>query len=367
MVTGSHIPADRNGIKFYFPDREILKKDEEPILSLWRELRGKAHVPDGLDVKLTVEASGFEERYTKFLGYEALKGLKVVFWEHSSVARDMFMRVLRALGAEVMGVGRLNAFTPVDTEAVDNADELAQFIRVNGANALVSTDGDGDRPLLLDENGQMLRGDSIGALVCRLLNADFVATPISSNSLVDEYLGPQVKLVKTKIGSPFVIEEILRARDAGYERVMGYEANGGFILGSSLSMGGRVIESLMTRDSFLPVLVLLAEASRRGVTLSQLSKELPSRFSESGLLRPLEMEKATLILAKSREIVESLGVGRILDLNVLDGMRYLLEGGKVVHLRPSGNAPEFRIYTEAASSLEAKELLKLAMSCIARA
>ena len=96
MVTGSHIPADRNGLKFYVPNGEITKQDEVAILAALG--RPKATHPQGSLHRFDA-SSAFVERYENAFGASALKGLRVGVYEHSSVARDLLMDVMTRLGA----------------------------------------------------------------------------------------------------------------------------------------------------------------------------------------------------------------------------------------------------------------------------
>ena len=148
-------------------------------------------------------------------------------YSHSAVGRDVLMRILTELGADVTQVGRSGHFIPVDTEAVD-ADtraRIADWVKEHRLDALVSTNGNSDRPLLADETGRVVPGDILGQITAQSLGARVVVTPVSSNSGVTQKGFRAV--IRTAIGSPFVI--------AGMEKaggdVAGYEANGGFLLG----------------------------------------------------------------------------------------------------------------------------------------
>ncbi len=136
--------------------------------------------------------------------------------------------------------------------------------------ALVSTDGDADRPLVADENGVFLRGDSLGLLTARFLNADAVVTPVTSNTAI-ELSGLFAKVYRTRVGSPYVIEGMEQAVKDGYRRVVGFEANGGVLLGSSVTTDSGQLDALPTRDAMLPILSVLGMAAKDGVALSKLS------------------------------------------------------------------------------------------------
>lgn len=119
----------------------------------------------------------FYERNARLLSGGALAGLKVGVYEHSSVARDLIAMLLLRLGADVVPLGRSEIFIPVDTEALSPQTiiSLEEWAGSHGLDAVVSADGDGDRPLIADEMGRPLRGDLIG-----LMTAGFSAQRPSS-------------------------------------------------------------------------------------------------------------------------------------------------------------------------------------------
>lgn len=382
MVTGSHIPADRNGIKFNLPTGEIAKADEEAITRRHGELRAAgagAALFDAAGQLLQVPELGapnpepaeeYVQRYRRFCPPAALAGYRLVVYEHSAVGRDLLGRILRELGAEVLPVGRSDRFVPVDTEAVEDLDTLAAWVRAPHADALVSMDGDSDRPLLLAADGRMIRGDVLGILAARFLGADAVATPVSCNSAL-EASGwfPQVR--RTRIGSPYVIEGMQQALARGCRQVVGYEANGGFLTATEFRQGADVLAPLPTRDAVLPVLAVLLLARREGRTLAQLLDSLPPRYTASGLLRETPSETGQAIVAAALAAPENFAreyfaalAGPLAGCDATDGARLSFAAGRVIHLRPSGNAPEFRCYTEAASEAAARELNERVMAIV---
>lgn len=371
MVTGSHIPSDRNGMKFYLTSGETLKDDDSKILSLYRELLSTNYKfelfdsygsfiaqrkPNVCNAKEQCEAA-FANRYLNFFGSNALDGLSIIFYEHSSVGRDILPSLLRSLGANVTTKGRCSNFIAVDTEALGSVELLAEWVKEAKADALVSTDGDADRPLVIDETGAPVPGDTLGMLACQYLNIEALALPISCNSSINELRGLQ-KICFTKIGSPFVIDELDKLART-FKRVAGFEANGGFILKSSLPG----LKNLGTRDSVLPVLCALKKA-KEGRRLSQIANEVNKRFTSNVLVRNCEPAMSQKILAAvvSNPVTIFNTIAQCsptdLTINQLDGVR-LTSRDFVVHVRPSGNAAEFRCYTEAPT----KELaLQLAVS-----
>jgi phosphomannomutase len=155
--------------------------------------------------------------------------------------------------------------------------------------------------------------------------------------------------------------------ETGGRCVVGYEANGGFLTASPIERIGRTLSPLPTRDAVIVALALLGDARSRGVTVSGLLGQLPPRFTASDRIKafPTELSRTRIQslcsgdLARDQIAIESaLGpaFGSVAELETTDGLRITFESGEVVHLRPSGNAPELRCYTEADSDMRARQL-----------
>ena len=367
MITGSHIPFDRNGIKFYRSSGEITKQDELDIS------QAHAMLPDVIADRSLPELNRsayqhYIDRYVQFFPKQALSGLRLGFYEHSSAARELLPEILKTLGAEVISIGRTDEFVPIDTEAVSEHDaRQAQKWALNvGFDALLSTDGDADRPLLGDERGHWLRGDIVGILCARYLDAKAVATPVSSNTALE--MCQHFTVLRTRIGSPYVIAGMETLTEQGYQAVVGFEANGGFLVATELTKQGRSLQSLPTRDAILPMLALLAMTKERNITLSELSQDLPPRYTASDRLPAFATEKSRLLLntlANSHAAVQDLLgdlCGVLVSQNLTDGLRLFFENGCIVHFRASGNAPELRCYAEADTQARADELVQVCLS-----
>lgn len=366
MVTGSHIPDDRNGIKFNRAKGEILKEDESAIRAQSVLIPPERFDSTGAlfaqqpDLPVAVDAtSPYLERYLDFFGAGALEGLRVGVYQHSSVGRDLLVSIFQGLGADVLVLGRSEIFVPVDTEAVRPEDvALAKtWAAEHALDAICSTDGDADRPLISDETGEWVRGDVLGILCARFLGTRSVVTPISSNTALEKSRWFE-HTVRTRIGSPFVIEGMQQALAKAEGPVCGYEANGGFLLASPVEREGSVLTALPTRDAVLPMLALLATAKSDKSKVSALVNQLPARFTYSDRIKnfPTALSQAKIgsLSAgdfKQRkaefELLFGSVSGSVAGFDETDGLRVMFENGEVIHLRPSGNAPELRCYTEA--------------------
>jgi len=386
MVTGSHIPDDRNGIKFNLPTGEILKADEDGIrvqdvtlpLGLFDGAGALVRSrPSALPAEEATAYDAYVARYLDFFPKGCLEGLRVGVYEHSSVARAVFVDVLSGLGAQVSRLGFSERFIPVDTEAIRPEDVVLarDWAAGGGFDALVSADGDGDRPLVADEHGAWLRGDIAGILCALELGARGVVTPVSSNTAV-ERCGAFERVLRTRIGSPFVIEGMHLLSAEGLTPVAGYEANGGFLLDSPIERDGRTLAALPTRDAMVVAVSILAAARKQGRPMSSLAGDLPQRYTYSDRIKdfPSEVSRARLAAlssgdpARDRAGVEAEFADRfgpVASLDSTDGLRITFTSGEIAHLRPSGNAPELRAYTEADSPERAAEMNAVCMEVLA--
>jgi phosphomannomutase len=440
MVSGSHIPFDRNGIKINKSVGEVLKSDEPGITREVERVRTEEYGRTKMSTAFTpagmLETSPdlppvdrtAEERYVRrFVASFAaggLSGLRVLVYQHSAVGRDILGRILGELGADVVTAGRAETFIPIDTENV--TDELLD--RLEGlmaaaaggrpVDAIVSTDGDSDRPLVAavvpepDAHGRHARflpGDLLGIVVAEYLHADAVVVPISANDAVERRMNERgVLLRNTKIGSPYVVAGIDELGRVGtHARIVGWEANGGFLIGSAIPCARGVLGALPTRDSTLPILANLFAAMESRIGLAAVWSRLPARSGRAGLIDnvPVEVSKAILthlvppgdtievgfegrgLVDRSRPgeaptplaepaagiwragkatlarfFTPALGFDDIVRINVLDGVRIHFKSGDVAHIRPSGNAPQLRIYANSDSQARADRIVELGLS-----
>ncbi len=364
MVTGSHIPNDRNGIKFNKPAGEILKEDEAGIMAQTVEMEGGStpSEPDLGPADPSAEEA-YLERWLSVFPPDFLSGFRLGVYQHSAVGRDLMIKIYTALGAEVTPLDRSETFVPVDTEAIREEDvqKAAAWSEQYGFDAILSTDGDGDRPLISDERGKWFRGDVAGILCAEFCSADTVVTPVSCNTAV-ELSGKFKQVRRTRIGSPYVIEAMAEEADAGGPCVVGYEANGGFLTASDVMVGNKVLFPLPTRDPIIVHLALLGLAGRSGVSLSNLGSSLPPRFTFSDRVKGIPAEQSLQLIKRlvngGRKAIEETfpWLGPVSSIDTTDGLRIIFGSNEILHLRPSGNAPELRCYTEADSEARAVDI-----------
>jgi phosphomannomutase len=430
MVTGSHIPDDRNGIKFSKASGEVLKEDETPILRNVKSAREEAYATwedaglyredgmfkqaEGLPQASDVALALYEKRYLDFFPGKPLAGKKIVFYQHSAVGRDLLPSILQGMGAEVVLAAHSDSFVPVDTEKVseETIRLLAEMADKHKPFAVLSTDGDSDRPLFADERGRFLPGDKLGALAALYLRPDFVAVPVSTNDAVVKTLKKEgMRVAQTRIGSPYVIKAMMdRGQENPSDGLASWEANGGFLTGSDWTLDGKPLAALPTRDAFLPVVAAILLAGREGLSLSALiAKKLPSRSTNAGVIdntspgcekytasmgrqiiatfspadpslsqvdyspsavtvtKGLETSPASSAARKElfeiKEVIgkyfsAEYGFAEIESVNFIDGIRIGFADGNIAHMRPSGNAPEFRIYAEADTLEKAMDIVE---------
>ena len=225
---------------------------------------------------------------------------------------------------------------------------------------------------MADENGEWLRGD-VGGILCSIfLGAQELCIPVSCNTAAEK-CGLFRKVRRTRIGSPYVISEMIVAEKQDSScHVVGYEANGGFLLQTSVLKAAKKLVALPTRDALIYLLGITILSKQQGMSLSQLVAKLPQRYTYSDRLQnfPQESSKRILDLFSENLSKEALqnqanlsfnSVGNLVSTDYTDGVRMIFDSNLIIHLRPSGNAPEFRCYTEADSIVRAKEVNQLVM------
>jgi phosphomannomutase len=260
---------------------------------------------------------------------------------------------------------------PIDTEAhrPEDVATIREAVTSGGFDALVTTDGDADRPLVADGTGRIVRGDILGLITARYLGIDTVVVPVTAGSALAQ--AGFRRVLRTRVGSPFVIAGMAQAQREGARSVVGFEANGGFLLGSDVALGDKTLAALPTRDAVLPILATLAATRAAGLPLAELVASLNAGETASDRLPNTPAEHSGALLGRlgqeafRREFLRPIGTPLAVDAQ--DGVRIELDGGRTIHFRASGNAPELRCYAEAGSAAEAQDLVRWGLAAAAAA
>ena len=131
-----------------------------------------------------------------------------------------------------------------------------------------------------------------------------------------------------------------------------------------------------TRDAVILHLAILLLSIEKNITISELVSEMPQRFTHSNRLKEFPTEKSSdkinaLYTGNESRDKETIGAifgeqfGPVSSFDTTDGLRITFESDEIVHLRPSGNAPEFRCYNEADTESRAIEMSEICMDIMA--
>ncbi|MCP5533849.1 MAG: phosphoglucosamine mutase [Akkermansiaceae bacterium] len=280
MITASHNPYEDNGLKIFGPDGYKLNDELEGLIE--RHIMGLEPEPPPLPPRQIGKAHRIDDargRYIEFAKHTAdsvpLHGLKVVVDCGHGAAYFIAPLIFKELGAEVITTGiqpdGLNINSGAGALYPDNAGEL---VRRFNADLGISFDGDADRVIFTDANGQVVSGDRILALCAiglkeqgRLKKDTLVATVMSNLGLRESLEKHGIKLEITGVGDRNVIECM---RKNGY--TFGGENSGHLIFA----------EHATTGDGILSALQVLRMMHERNMTLAQLATvldEFPSQLA----------------------------------------------------------------------------------------
>jgi phosphoglucosamine mutase len=326
VITASHNPASDNGFKFFGPSGMKLSDEQElAIEALIPEERPtlsarKISSADGLTAYLGAAK--------KLLPAHALAGWKIVLDTANGATCQTSPAVLRHLGAELVLIGcepnGANINLGVGSE---HPDKLAERVRETGARLGIAHDGDGDRCVFCDENGDILDGDevmtllAVDALQRSMLEKNTLVVTVQSNLGVDTAVaraGGRVR--RTNVGDRYVIEGML-AEGAK----LGGESSGHFVCADVSPTGDGLVAALKVLEVMLRTGKPLSELKRALVKFPQLTRNL--RVKEK---KPLETLPHLPIAIQQVE-------------------RDLGEKGRVL-VRFSGTEPKLRLLVEAASN-----------------
>jgi phosphoglucosamine mutase len=340
VISASHNSYEYNGIKIF--DRHGFKLPDEvedqieANLDLFSDPTDR---PQGDKLgKVEVLTEGALE-YRLHLEEQAgldLSGLRLALDLANGAATAVAPQLFQDLGAEV----RLLADQPDGTNinkdcGSTHVEHLAEFVRSEGLDLGLAFDGDADRLMAVDDQGQILDGDVMLAILAKdmheqgLLDEDTLVVTVMSNIGLDimaEEAG--ISLQKTKVGDRYVLDEMRR---------------GGYKLGGEQSGHLIFLDDSSTGDGILSALKLLAVVQRKGQKLSQLRKVISIYPQVLVNVRVQDSSKPAVMA----------------DPEVAEACRRLEESleqqGRVL-LRPSGTEPYIRIMLEGRDELEIQAL-----------
>lgn len=343
MITGSHIKAHLNGVKFFAFGEEILKEHEKEIEEIYTKIKTKVEYKN-LSSKITNEdrAKNSYQNYLLSMVKQKLPHWKVVVDPGNGAQSDVAPWVLTRLGLEVVEINSSiqENFLSRDTEVEGDFGDLQAKVKEVNADLGVGFDSDGDRVVFVDEVGSFIPGDYTGSLIAKHINTEIIVTPINVSQVVD-HIGKRV--IRTKVGSPYVVQKL---KEAGSK--FGFEAN-----------GGGIFSEMKTRDGGRTTIEVMNLLAASGKKLSQLVSELPKFY--------IARDKIDFKWEQEKEIVNKVKLEfKGIKVEEMDGLKIWIDETTWILFRSSQNAPEFRVFAESKSREEAYNLLKRGLDFVSK-
>ncbi|OBF80497.1 phosphoglucosamine mutase [Mycobacterium sp. 852002-51163_SCH5372311] len=328
MISASHNPMPDNGIKIFGPGGHKLDDDtEDEIEDL--VAAGPGLRPVGVGIGRVVDADDAMERYLRQVGKAAgtrLDGLTVVVDCAHGAASSAAPRAYRAAGARVIAIhAEPNGLNINDACGSTHLDALRSAVIAHRADLGLAHDGDADRCLAVDAEGQLVDGDAIMVVLAlamqeagELASNTLVTTVMSNLGLHLAMRSAGVSVRTTAVGDRYVLEE-LRAGDYS----LGGEQSGHIVMPALGSTGDGIVTGLR----------LMTRMAQTGWSLADLAsamKTLPQVLINVGVA-----DKATAAAAPSVQAA------------VAEAEAELGDSGRIL-LRPSGTEPMIRVMVEAA-------------------
>ena len=349
MLSASHNPAPDNGIKFFARGgRKLPDEAEDEIerrLAAASSTTGSSTAAGGLPelgFGRVTDASAERERYLDHLlstlpgtgGAAPLAGMRVVVDCAHGAAYEIAPRMLRRAGAEVICIGTEPTGDNINSGCGStHLDALRAAVVAHGADAGIAHDGDADRCLAVDADGEVVDGDQILAVLAFALrdagglpDDTVVVTVMSNLGLRLALRDAGVTVVETPVGDRYVLAAM---------------REGNFALGGEQSGHIILLDHATTGDGLLTSLHLLATAAERGQPLGELAKVM-SRYPQVLISVP-GVDKS--LVASSPEIAHAVGAAST----------ELGDSGRVL-VRPSGTEQLVRVMVEAVDSGQAQRL-----------
>ncbi|MGO3679199.1 MAG: phosphoglucosamine mutase [Microbacteriaceae bacterium] len=336
MISASHNPAPDNGIKFFAEGGKKLADDVEDEIEA--AMAGPLVGTTGREVGRIRRFADAEDRYlVHLLGTLeglSLEGVHVALDCAHGAAAGISPDVFHAAGAKVTVIGNdPDGFNINDGIGSTHLEQLIETVKQSGADLGIAHDGDADRCLAIDGDGNVVDGDKIMAILAlsmsqrgKLAENTLVATVMSNLGLKLAMADNGIDVVQTNVGDRYVLESI---NEHGY--TLGGEQSGHVIMSDYATTG----------DGILTGLHLAAEVVRSGKTLGQLA-ECMTVYPQ--------------VLVNVRGVDRTRVHGDELLGQAIYQAEAALAGQGRVLLRPSGTEPVVRVMVEAATQEVAEQL-----------
>jgi phosphoglucosamine mutase len=327
MISASHNPASDNGIKFFARDGRKLADSVEAQIEVQL---GKPWTPNGVKGEIRLEES-LKEKYMEYLLgtiKTSFAGLKVVVDCANGAASTVAPQVLRQAGAEVISISdKPNGKNINENCGSTHLENLITKVKDVGADLGVAHDGDADRVLAVDHEGNIIDGDFILGILAQhteLPTKKLVGTVMTNLGLIRALEKKEIGFVATPVGDRYVLEEMLA---------------GGHSLGGEQS--GHVImrRFATTGDGILTALHLISEVAQSKKSLKELASFI-NRYPQV-LINVKGVDKSGL---KTNQVVKA-------QIAAIESE--LGESGRVL-LRASGTEPVIRVMVEAETNEKAE-------------
>lgn len=342
MISASHNPVEDNGIKFFGGDGYKLLDDTElEIEALMDAASDELPRPVGGELGTVTEEPEAKLAYLDFLKatvQSSFKGLKIVLDCANGAAYELAPRIIKELGAEVVTIGaEPNGRNINDGCGSTHPEALAKIVREQKADLGLSFDGDADRLIAIDENGEEVDGDYI-LTICgdvmnregRLNHGTVVTTVMANLGFFKAAKDLGLKAVQTAVGDRYVMEEMrkngynLGGEQSGHVIFLDYNTTGDGILTAlqlvdNLVKSGKklsVLKSAMRKFPQVLVNVRVADKSKYkdNAAIAEAVAEVERELGENGrvLVRPSGTESLIRVMAEGpeKDLVEAY-VGRI--------------------------------------------------------
>ncbi|AKV59926.1 phosphoglucosamine mutase [Corynebacterium riegelii] len=337
MISASHNPMPDNGIKFFSAGGKKLPDDvEDEIEAAMAQLDETGPTGTGIG-RVIEEAPDAQERYLAHLKEAVstdLSGIKVVVDCANGAASQVAPKAYTAAGAEVVAIfNKPNAFNINDGSGSTHMEQIQEAVVEHGADIGLAHDGDADRCLAVDAEGNIVDGDQIMAILATgmkernaLHDNTLVATVMSNLGLKLAMAEQGIELKETAVGDRYVLEEL----GCG-DYSLGGEQSGHLVIPAHATTG----------DGTLTGLSLMARMAESGKSLAELAsvmKVLPQVLINVPVSNKGKIMDAVEVQEAIREAEAELG-----------------SSGRVL-LRPSGTEELFRVMVEAADEEQARKV-----------